>query len=270
MDTQRLILLFIFCFSVFLLWEAWDKEQRAKIATPPVSGVPVPAGVPTPTPPGKAAAPAVAPAADRAAAVPEAQSAAAPKGEIVTVRTDLLVAEIDTLGGNLRKLELLRHKDANQADKPLVLFGPEHSYSAQSGLIGEGLPNHRTAFHALQGERTLADGAQALEVRLRAETADGVAVEKIYNFRRDSYVVEIAFELKNGSARALAPHAYFQLVRDDKASGLLLLFDEMGKFLEYAAHHPEKQDIFLLQRLADAACWTLDDCGSGGGLFAHC
>jgi len=45
-----------------------------------------------------------------------------------------------------------------------------------------------------------------------------------------------------------------KLARDDKSSGLLILLDELGKFLEYAAHHPEQQDIFLLQRLAETAC----------------
>src|SRR2546426_7157456 len=30
MDTQRLILLFIFGFSLLMLWEAWDKEHRPK------------------------------------------------------------------------------------------------------------------------------------------------------------------------------------------------------------------------------------------------
>src|ERR1700733_9757324 len=53
---------------------------------------------------------------------------------------------------------------------------------------------------------------------------------------------------------ALLAETTEKLVRDDKASGLLVLLDELGKFLEYAAHHPEQQDIFLLQRLAEAAC----------------
>jgi YidC/Oxa1 family membrane protein insertase len=212
MDTQRLILLFIFCFSVFMLWDAWEKDKRPKVPTTSAS---VPAGVPTPSPAAKAPAPV--PTADRAAAVPVAQATVAPKGESVTIRTDLFVAEIDTLGGTLRKLELLKHKDAKQADKPLVLLGPEHSYSAQSGLIGEGLPNHRTPYRVQPGERSLSDGAQSLEVRLRAEPVNGVAVEKIYTFRRDSYLADVAFELKNDGAQPLAAHAYFQLVRDDKA-----------------------------------------------------
>lgn len=45
-----------------------------------------------------------------------------------------------------------------------------------------------------------------------------------------------------------------KLIRDRKGSGLLLLLDELGKFLEYAAYHPKGQDIYLLQRLAETAC----------------
>lgn len=44
-----------------------------------------------------------------------------------------------------------------------------------------------------------------------------------------------------------------KLLKDGKAGGLLVLVDELGKFLEHAAYHPETQDIYLLQRLAEAA-----------------
>jgi hypothetical protein len=36
-------------------------------------------------------------------------------------------------------------------------------------------------------------------------------------------------------------------------SGVLLILDELGKFLEYAALHPDREDIFVLQTLAEAA-----------------
>src|SRR5258706_6993022 len=44
MDTQRLILFFVFAFSLLLLWEAWQKEVRpAAPASPPTQGtVPMP------------------------------------------------------------------------------------------------------------------------------------------------------------------------------------------------------------------------------------
>lgn len=44
-----------------------------------------------------------------------------------------------------------------------------------------------------------------------------------------------------------------RLVKDGRAKGLLLILDELGKFLEFASLHPERQDVFLLQRMAEAA-----------------
>jgi hypothetical protein len=52
---------------------------------------------------------------------------------------------------------------------------------------------------------------------------------------------------------ALIQEANNYLVGAGKAAGLLIILDELGKFLEYAALHPDQQDIFLLQRLAEAA-----------------
>ncbi len=48
-------------------------------------------------------------------------------------------------------------------------------------------------------------------------------------------------------------HTNAQLIADSKGQGLLLLVDELGKFLEFAALNPHRQDVFLLQRLAEAA-----------------
>jgi hypothetical protein len=44
-----------------------------------------------------------------------------------------------------------------------------------------------------------------------------------------------------------------QILADSKGRGLLLILDELGKFLEFAALNPQQQDVFLLQRIAEAA-----------------
>ncbi|MFA9199573.1 MAG: hypothetical protein ACEQR8_00055 [Cypionkella sp.] len=36
-------------------------------------------------------------------------------------------------------------------------------------------------------------------------------------------------------------------------AGVLLIIDELGKFLEHAAQHPDREDVFVLQRLAELA-----------------
>lgn len=38
-----------------------------------------------------------------------------------------------------------------------------------------------------------------------------------------------------------------------KKNGILVILDELGKFLEFAALHPERQDIYFLQKLAEIA-----------------
>jgi len=44
-----------------------------------------------------------------------------------------------------------------------------------------------------------------------------------------------------------------RVIADSKAKGLFIVLDELGKFLEFAALHPDRQDVYLLQRLAEAA-----------------
>jgi YidC/Oxa1 family membrane protein insertase len=216
MDVQRLILLFIFGFSMLLLWEGWEREHRPK-PVPQAQSTQQQGAVPVPEAPPGQSAPAPAPK-----GVPQASAPAVPaaepvaRGETVRVTTDLVIAEIDTLGGTLKRLELLKHKDTEDPTKNLLLLGPDRGYEAQSGLAGEGGPNHRTPWRLLPGERTLAPGANHVEVRLAAQGRDGLEVQKIYTFKRDSYVVDVALELKNPRQQPVSTYAYFQLTHDGR------------------------------------------------------
>jgi hypothetical protein len=42
-----------------------------------------------------------------------------------------------------------------------------------------------------------------------------------------------------------------ELILKEQASGLLIIIDELGKFLEFSALHPERQDVYVLQQLAE-------------------
>src|SRR5260221_11316602 len=127
MDTQRLILFFVFAFSLLLLWEAWQKELRpAAPASPPTQGtVPMPS-TQAGTPAGKgvdALPPALAPAGK-------------PRGR-GGGHTDTILSEIDTPGGDIVYLELLKHKNTPQENQKFVSFGPKHPYSPRSGFTRE-------------------------------------------------------------------------------------------------------------------------------------
>ena len=220
MDTQRLILFFVFSFSAFLLWQRWDAEHRppppvAAAARPATPGA-TPADLPAPP---SAATPGAAPPPVPGGA--SAGAATAKIGEIVAVSTDLYRAEIDTAGGSIMQIALNAHHDIADEAKPYLALQrtPERVFVAQSGLLGEGMPNHRTAFEALPGPRTLAPGADRLEVKLQATATKGDKVVETLTFHRDSYVIDVGYEVTNTGSAPILPYAYFQLVRDTKTQG---------------------------------------------------
>ncbi|OHC72449.1 MAG: membrane protein insertase YidC [Rhodocyclales bacterium RIFCSPLOWO2_02_FULL_63_24] len=211
MDNRRLILLLVFSFSLIMLWDAWQKQSLPKSATSPVAAVssaaaPAAGVVPTPTLPaaGVGAVPAT---------VPAAGLAVVPGAATARIKTDLYVAEISSQGGDITRLELARHPDTEDKSKHFVLFdnGGKHIYLAQSGLIGDGLPNHKTEWKLSAGDHVLKDGESQLEVRLEADAANGGKVVKTYVFHRGSYQIEVRHE-----GAAAGAHAYYQITRDGK------------------------------------------------------
>ena len=210
MDQRRLILFLIFSFSLVMLWDGWIKQNQPPAAQQQAAAgntAPVDGAVPTPTlsaTPGQPVVP----------GEQAAQAAAAPR---TVVETDLLRAEVSAQGGDIVRLELKQHKASGEAGGNFVLLDDgttRHQYAAQSGLIGEGLPNHKTQFQLPAGELRLKDGEDAVELRLQAPEQNGVQVTKVMRFARGSYLIDVAYEIRNGSGQALAPHAYFQLTRD--------------------------------------------------------
>jgi YidC/Oxa1 family membrane protein insertase len=219
MDTQRLILFFIFALSGFFLWQKWQAEH----APPPAPTAAQPAG----TVPGASRGATDVPAAPSTQAQPTATppppaaGAVASAGKLVTVTTDLFRAEIDTTGGVIADVALLKHRDPGEEAKPYLalLRTPERTNIAESGLLGEGMPNHRTVYEVLPGPRELAAGADSLTLTLEATAKNGDKVRQLLTFHRGSYVIDVAYEITNTGADPVAPYAYFQLVRDTKTQG---------------------------------------------------
>lgn len=214
MDLQRLFLFLIFSMSVVLLWDGWQRYQHpaAPVVASAAATNTAPGAVPTP---GVTAAPAAAATASDVAKVEPVAVA----GQKITVKTDFLRAEISTQGGDLRRLELSQHRDAGDMSKPFAMMQKhgDHTYYAQTGLLGPGLPNHTTLFEGAAADYTLAEGKDTLEVRLPAPEVNGVKVTKVYVFHRGSYVIDVGYEVENDSAAAIAPSAYFQFLRDSSA-----------------------------------------------------
>jgi len=211
MDTQRLILLLVFFFSSMMLWEAWQRKDLPPPVVPTQQAQPAQGSVATTD----TAVPPAPTFAANPGAVPAAATAAGSTAPLLKVRTDLVAADISALGGDLVRLELLQHRATENKQDNFILFDQRHRYTAQSGLLGAGLPNHETMWSLPAGEMTLKDGENDLRVTLEATLEGGGKAKKTFVFHRGSYLVDVEHSVE-GTLPA-GSHAYFQLTRDDKA-----------------------------------------------------
>ncbi len=204
MDFQRLFLFLIFSLSVFLLWDGWQRTQHPEIQATHIANpaVIVPAVV------------TVGMDKPNATAVQAQQKNLA--GQKITITTDQLIAEINTVGGDLRHLAFLQHRDSQDKSKPFVLLQEQkaHTYIAQTGLLGIGLPTHNAIFTAQANEFKLPEGKDTLEIRLLATETNDVKVSKVYVFHRGSYLIDVGYEIENKGINPLSASSYFQFVRD--------------------------------------------------------
>ncbi len=222
-DMRRTLLWVVFSMSLFLIWDAWNKHngQPSLFSPAPttkpaaVGAAPGASAIPVPT--AGAAAPLAAPA---PAAPASAATAASDK---VSVTTDLINATLDGKGGDLVRVEFLKHHDQVDHTKNMLLLdqSTDRLYVAQTGLVppsgGAGLPNHHTVMTLVPGETRLKDGANELQVKFESPEVSGVKLLKTYTFKRGDYVIGVKHEIVNASSAPVNPRLYLQLVRDGNA-----------------------------------------------------
>ncbi|MGZ8257965.1 MAG: membrane protein insertase YidC [Methylotenera sp.] len=212
MDTRRLVLFVIFSMSILMLWEAWQRQHAPVEPTQQTSSnIKADGSVPSQA------------ANSTSVTKTELPADADYKllaGQRITVTTDLYKADIETTGGDLRRLELLKHRASDNEKSNFVLLddaAKPMTYVAQTGLIGADLPTHKAVFTSNATSYQMQDGQDALEVRL-SWANNGVTVDKIYTFHRNRYAIDVTYEVKNGSAVAITPAVYYQIVHDNESN----------------------------------------------------
>ena len=212
--NKRSILWIVFSVTLVFLWNQWmvaNGSQSMFSMTPPPA--PVAAAPATPNAATGVLAPPVAPGAGALPGAPVAPVAL--KTEIVTITTDVFKVDIDTAGGVIKRLELLKFKDGIDSKKNQVLFdvNAKGTYVGQTGLVnsvvGPVLPNHNTAFVAKPGPRAL-DATGQLQLVLEAEQG-GVKLTKTFTFKRGDYLIGLRHDVTNTSAAPVSPLLYLQL-----------------------------------------------------------
>ncbi len=201
MDSRRLILFIALSLGLMLVWEKYMSPQQ-----------------PVPTTNTQTTAGAAANGTNNQ--IVTDNSAILNTGSNITVTTDLFQVKINTIGGDLRDVDLLNHGKQENAKEPypLLLNDDKHVFIAQTGLVGEsGLPTHTSVFTSEKPNYILAPNQKTLTVNLNY-TQNGINVIKSYTFTRDSYVIDIAYKIANNTAAPLSGiSAYWRLLRDEEA-----------------------------------------------------
>jgi YidC/Oxa1 family membrane protein insertase len=274
--NKRTILWIVFAVSLFVLWNNWQisNGHPSMFAPPPAQTAKAPEAKKSDVPAASASA----------AAVPGAGAAAATdavpfKAERITITTDVVRADIDTQGGVIRRLELLKYKENSHPgwfggcfglfkwcepgdnSKNVVLFdvdaGTGKTYLARTGLIGAtGLPNHTSGFVAKPGPRMLNDGNQ-VQLVLEAESG-GVKLTKTFTFKRGDYVVDVRHDVTNTGTAPVQPQLYLQLAHDGNKPAGDSFFNSSytGPTLYTDEKHYEKLKFETLEKEAQEAAKT--------------
>ncbi len=242
MDTRRLVLFVIFSMSILMLWDAWQRQQAPVAVAQQVE-----------------TSKALSNTANQALAQADATIAGDFKlqtAQRIHVTTDLYQAEIDSTGGDLRKLVLLKHRAADNDKSNFILMddaAKPMTYVAQSGLLGTDLPTHNAVFTSAASSYQLQDGQDALQVRL-SWASNGVTVDKIYTFHRNKYAIDVNYEIHNNTAAAISPTVYYQIVHDNESNqGSALMptftggsyYTEATKFKKLAFSDMEKEPLVV-------------------------
>ena len=225
MQFQRIMLFVALGLTLMMIWQSWIEFQASypgRQGNPDTVVGPASGGVDLTEVPAAPSVQSVAGDSGSAEPVPAADAAQTPDAGVIRVSTDLINAEIDLHGGDLVRVELLKHPvSVDSPDVPFVLMHRDAAnlFVAQGGLIGKDreYPNHNVRYTTSDAEYELG-GLDSLDVTLNWLAPDGVEYQKIYRFTRDSYRIEVIFQVANYSETPWSGFIYGQLKQTEVES----------------------------------------------------
>ncbi|MEM8501118.1 MAG: membrane protein insertase YidC [Pseudomonadota bacterium] len=146
----------------------------------------------------------------------------ASQAELITVQTDSLDIRIDPLGGDIVYVALPKHRAKLENPEPFILMNRNRSmtYVSQSGLVGPNATDkagQRPVFSSAKTEYVMADGADELTVTLSYTGQEGADVLKHYHFSRNSYLVNVEYQINNRTDQPWRAALFAQIKRDNSA-----------------------------------------------------
>lgn len=149
------------------------------------------------------------------------QASALPAGDRITIQTDVFNVEMSSIGGDIRKLDLIQYPiDVKVPEKPFKLLNdiyPEF-FIIQSGLLSNPSnpsPTHKVTYRTEKQNYSLKPGDDTLTVSLIWDNDQGVEFTKIYTFYRNSYLIDVSHQIINKSKSIWKGNQYRQIQRSD-------------------------------------------------------
>ncbi|MCU7938763.1 MAG: membrane protein insertase YidC [gamma proteobacterium symbiont of Bathyaustriella thionipta] len=253
MDTQRLILFAAFMLLSMSLWQTW----QIQVNPPPTISNDV-----TAANTGSANQTAL-PTKDDIPAVPvstqQTQGAvsSAPSigqklnsGQRVSVKTDVFDIEIDTIGGDIRRVALLQYpNDVNEDPSPVILMNDKSGlfFISQTGLLSSSndsyAPDHNINYQISKLSYEMGEQSE-LKVPLNWTSDDGkFTLTKIYTFTPGNYEIAVEHQITNNSENPWNGHLYRQLQRTSVAQQSMFLHTYTGAMISKEVDGFEKIDF---------------------------
>lgn len=248
MDNLRTLFIFGLLIVSLLLWEAWQndyvrpQQQAAEQAAETANGPATDAEADLPDLPAQTA--------ESMPDVPTTPEASAVT-EKVHVKTDVIDLKISTQGGDIRELALLEYAvSSDQPNTPVQFLNDtaSHFFVTQSGLRAEGdAPTHYAEYRAENDEYVMQEGQDEIKVPLYWENEAGLQVIKTYTFKRDSYLVEVDYQVNNQSADGFSAYPYAQLNRNRSDDGSMFIYTYTGAVFSSEGNEYQKVDFEELE-----------------------
>lgn len=244
MELQRTILLIFFAMTSLMLWSTWQNEHVQKInnqaETIPVKNNPVSladktAPVSSPT--------TLATSVNNKGIAHE--TGITQTGKILSITTDLFSAQINTSGGDLVNLQLLRYPKSLNSSTPIQLLNSseDNFYIIQSALMSANGPDTtqlRANYETSQNKFELKPGQKTLDVTLTWQNPEGLQVQKIYRFHQGQYLVDLIYQIENKSHTQWQGSFIGQLTRKEVSDDHQSMF-QVHPYIGAAVSSPEER-----------------------------
>jgi YidC/Oxa1 family membrane protein insertase len=227
--TLNVVAIGLVAWLLLIEWEQYDSENKQQLITsenyapqPEITDLPLPQSEDL-----GSELPVVAQA-------PSVEVAASSNDRLVTVTTDVLRVKIDTIGGDIVEVELLKHLTAMPDDNGVAFTLLNRSansiYVAQSGLIGKNgtdTAEGRPEFAVASSSYSLGS-AESINVDLTLNQ-EGVRIVKRFEFLAGDYSIGVNYLINNLTVEPWQANFYGQIKRDSqppvmKSSGGVMPF----------------------------------------------